>query len=102
VTTEAMTLLTIVAEDVLEQRLIRDLHRFGIGGYTITPARGEGVRGMREGATGANIRIETVTTDELASTFLDHLHERYFTNYAMVAWLSEVRVARPEKYRPEE
>ncbi len=99
-TTEPMTLLTIVAEEVLEQRLIRDMHQHGIAGYTITRARGEGARGMREGAAGSNIRVETVTTDELANTLLEHLHATYFTNYAIVAWLAEVRVARPEKYRP--
>ena len=99
--TVPMTLLTIVAEEVLEQRLVRALHDAGIAGYTVTSARGEGGRGLRHGASGANIRLETITTTELAEGLLDQLRTHYFANYAIVAWLSEVRVAREEKYQPE-
>ena len=99
--TVPMTLLTIVAEEVLEQRLVRALHDAGIAGYTVTPARGEGARGLRHGANGANIRLETITTTEAAEGLLDHLRAHYFANYAIVAWLSDVRVAREEKYQPE-
>lgn len=99
--TVPMTLLTIIAEEVLEQRLVRALHEAGIAGYTVTPVRGEGARGLRQGASGANIRLETITTDEVAEGLLDHLRARYFANYAIVVWLSDVRVARQEKYQPD-
>jgi nitrogen regulatory protein P-II 2 len=98
--TVPMTLVTIVAEELLEQRLVRALHEAGIAGYTVTPARGEGARGLREGASGANIRLDTVTTLPVAEALIDYLRERYFANYAIVAWLSDVRVVREEKYLP--
>lgn len=98
--TVPMTLLTIIAEELLEPRLLRTLRDAGISAYTATPARGEGERGLRQGATGANVRIETITTTEVAEGLIDQLSARYFENYAIIAWLSEVRVARPEKYQP--
>lgn len=98
--TVPMTLLTIVAEEVLEQRLVRVLHEAGIAGYTVTPARGEGARGLRQGASGTNIRLDTITTNEVAEELIDHLRVHYFANYAIVVWLSDVRVVRQEKYQP--
>ncbi len=98
--TTPMTLLTVVAEDVLEPRLLRLLHEHGASGYTITDVRGEGHRGLRQGAEGSNIRVEVIAPLELAERILEDLRERYFRSYAVVAWLAEVRVVRDEKFRP--
>lgn len=98
--TTPMTLLTVVAEDVLEPRLLRLLRDHGARGYTVTDARGEGSRGMRQGAEGSNIRVEIIAPPDLAERILDDLRERYFASYAVVAWLSEIRVVRDTKYQP--
>mgnify|MGYP003513056842 FL=1 len=42
-----LKLVTIVAESLLEKRLVEEVKRLGAKGYTITPARGEGSRGIR-------------------------------------------------------
>ncbi len=97
--TSLVSLVTIVAESVLADRLIELLRQHGASGYTVTDVRGEGSRGRRVGEIpGDNVRLETVVAGDVAGTILDALAERYFANYAVVAWITEVRVARGEKY----
>lgn len=98
--TEKRTLLVLFTEAALEPVLLRDFDRLGVRGYTVSDARGKGHRGVRDAAwdEARNIRIEIICGREQAETLLLHLQERYYTNYAMVAYLSEVEVLRPEKF----
>ncbi len=98
--TEIRTLLTIITETIVEQTLLRDLDRLGVRGYTVSDARGRGSRGVRDAAWGeaANIRIEIICTRSLAEDVLRHLQERYYTNYAMVSFIADIEVLRPEKF----
>lgn len=96
---ESMQLVTIVAEAVLCDELVALLKRLGATGYTVTQARGEGSRGRRTGEVpGANQRIETLVGPAVADEILRLLADQYFPNYAVVAWISDVRVARGKKY----
>lgn len=98
--TEKRTLLTIITEAIVEPTLLRDLDRLGVRGYTVSDARGRGSRGVRDAAwdEAANIRIEVICARALAEEVLRHLQERYYANYAMVAFLAEIEVLRPEKF----
>lgn len=98
--TEKRTLLTIFTEATIEHILIKDMDRLGIRGYTISDARGNGSRGVRDAAwdESRNIRIEIICARPLAEMLLAHLQERYYSNYAMVACFSEVEVLRPGKF----
>lgn len=98
--TERRKLLTIVAEALLEQRMINDLERLGAHGYTITDARGKGGRGVRNAGwePSGNIRIEVVCDATIAATIAVHLKEHYYDNYAMILFIGEVEVLRPEKF----
>lgn len=93
-------LVTIVTEAVLEAELRDDLKELGASGYTITDARGSGSRGIRDAgwATSSNIRIEVICSDDVATRIADHLRERYYQNYAMVLFESDVRVMRSSKF----
>ncbi len=93
-------LLTIVCEALLEPRIEADLTRLGAPGWTGTTVRGRGDRGAREAhwENDGNVRIEVVCARELAERIADHLHQRYYADYAMVCWLSAVEVMRPEKF----
>ncbi|WP_373089633.1 P-II family nitrogen regulator [Zhongshania sp.] len=93
-------LLTIVTEAALENILIKDIERLGAQGYTITDARGKGGRGVRNAAWDANgnIRIEVVSDPAIASQIASHLKEQYYANYAMILFMSDVEVIRPEKF----
>lgn len=93
-------LLTIVTESAIESHLLRDIQRWGAHGYTITEARGKGARGVREGnwEGNRNIRIEVVCDDSTAERIAAGLREHYYDNYAMILYLSDVEVLRPEKF----
>lgn len=94
------TLLTIVAEGVLERQITEDLKRLGAHGYTIAEARGEGSRGVRaaEWEYSKNIRIETICERTVAEAIMAHISRTYYADFAMIAFTSEVEVLRPEKF----
>ena len=90
-----LKLVTIVAESLLEKRLVEEVKRLGAKGYTITPARGEGSRGIRSvDWEGQNIRLETIVSEEEALRMLQRLQEEYFPHYAVVAYVENVWVVR--------
>jgi nitrogen regulatory protein PII len=99
-TSETRKLLTIVTEAVLESDLAELLPTLGATGYTIVNARGRGSRGAREAgwSTNSNIRIEVICEPATADRIAEHLREHYYRNYAMVLYLSDVEVLRPEKF----
>lgn len=94
------TLLTLICEAALEARLIKDLELLRAPGWTLSDARGSGSRGVRSAGwdNDGNIRVEIICSRELAERIAQHLQERYYANYAMVCYLSEVEVLRPEKF----
>lgn len=92
--------VTIVAESILESRLIDDLRAAGALGWTITSAHGEGPRGRRvSDFEGGNVRVETLVSEDVAERIWSRLAQAYFPNYAITAWTHEVQVARPDRYR---
>jgi nitrogen regulatory protein P-II 2 len=94
-----VTCLTIVAEAVLEQRLLSDVQAAGARGWTITPAKGEGPLSRRiSELEGGNIRVEVLGAPNVINRIWQLLVADYFPNYAIAAWSHEVHVARPERY----
>jgi hypothetical protein len=94
-----LKLVTIVAEAVLEHRLVEEIKRLGAKGYTLVDARGEGSRGLRTmDWEGKNIRLETIVSEEVALRILARLQEAYFPHYAVVAFVENVEVVRGDKY----
>lgn len=97
-------LVTIITESVIEKEITQEIEKLGVSGYTITDARGKGHRGVRNAGWehGSNIRVEVVCEDRLAKAVADHLKERYYENYAMILFITDVNVLRPEKFNREE
>ena len=97
---ETRKLLTVVTEAVLETDIAELLPTLGATGYTIVNARGRGSRGAREAgwSTNSNIRIEVICEPETAQRIAEYLREHYYRDYAMVLFLSDVEVLRPEKF----
>jgi hypothetical protein len=93
-------LLTVITEAALEQELIRDIERLGAHGYTITEARGKGQRGARDAGWDAsrNIRLEALCDAATAEAIAAHLQQTYYANYAMILFLTDVAVLRPDKF----
>jgi nitrogen regulatory protein PII len=92
--------VTIVTEAVIEKELIASLQSLNVSGYTITDARGRGHRGVREAGWehGANIRVEVVCDEATSQAIATHLRERYYSNYAMILFVGDVDVLRPERF----
>jgi nitrogen regulatory protein PII len=93
-------LLTVVTEAVLERDLVAELESLGVRGYTITEARGQGSRGRRQSdwAQEGNIRMEIVCEPSLAERVATRLRERYYDHYAMILFMQDVSVLRPDKF----
>ena len=98
--TEKRTLLTVITESVIEEILLKDLEKLGVRGYTVSDARGRGDHGVRDATWGevSNIRLEVICTRALAELVLEHIQSHYYDNYAMVAFLQDVEILRPEKF----
>jgi nitrogen regulatory protein PII len=97
--TAARQLITIVAESVVEQKLIDDIKKCGAKGYSVSHVRGEGVTGKNTlDLNGPSIRLESVVTDKVAESILDMLAEKYFDKYAVISWITPAYVARPERF----
>ena len=93
-------LVTIITEAVLEGELCDFLADLGASGYTVTNARGSGSRGVRSAGWSAssNVRIEVVCSDELAAKIAQQVSERYYADYAMILFESDIHVLRPDKF----
>lgn len=98
--TDTKKLLTIVTEAALEANLTAALKKLGASGYTIVDARGSGSRGVRDAgwSSTGNIRIEVVCDAAVARKIADHLREHFYRDYAMILYLADVTVLRPEKF----
>ena len=75
-------------------------HIYAFHGYTISDARGEGSRGVRSAGweASSNIRVEVVCDDSIATKVSAHLRKYYYDHYAMILFVSDVGVLRPEKF----
>lgn len=93
-------LLTVITEKALERPLTRLVLEKGARGYTITEAYGAGKRAPRMGdlENAVNIRMEVICEDSVARAIAAKLHDDYFTDFAMVLYLCDVEVLRPEKF----
>lgn len=94
-----LKLVTIIAEAVLEEKIISGIKESGAKGYTVVGSHGEGSRGRRTGEIpGENIRIETLVSSTVAEKIMEQISTNYFQNYAVVCYLTDASVLRGDKY----
>jgi len=93
-------MVTIIAESALEAMIIKNIKRFGVSGYTLMYAMGNGERGVRKGDwdQNKNIFLQTVCTDEVAHAIMDYLYDHYYEDYAIIAYATEVDIHRSSKF----
>lgn len=99
-TTHPMKRVTIVTEALAREPIKRLLTDIGAHGYTIFAVEGAGAQGERPAdiAEFGNIQVEVVLQPAAAGELLQRLHRDFFPRYAMIAYESEVRVLRRDKF----
>jgi nitrogen regulatory protein P-II 2 len=98
-TTTPMKLVTIVTESLLKEKVIALLKGHACTGFTLTMTGGEGSRGVRASDwEGPNLKIETIVSLETAENIVGELAGKFFENYSLVAWITDVHVLRHGKF----
>ncbi len=99
-TTHPMKLVTIVCEAYAKAAVTKLLRDVGAHGYTLFAVEGDGSRGRREADIPefTNIQIEVIVPPEVALSLLTRLEKEFFPSYGMIAFESDVRVLRPNKF----
>ena len=87
-----MTRLVIVFENMIEERLVRDLKGLGVSSYTAWDVRGEGYGRQREAWEVNTVRLETVISEELSDKVTAFLEREYAPNYALTVYSYEVEI----------
>jgi nitrogen regulatory protein P-II 2 len=98
--THPMKLVTIVCEALAREPLTALLHEVGAHGYTLFTVEGSGAQGPRVADIQefANIQVEVIVPPGVAGQILARLERDFFPRYAMIAYESDVRVLRREKF----
>jgi nitrogen regulatory protein P-II 2 len=98
--THPMKLVTIVCEALVREPLQALLKEVGAHGYTMFTVEGHGAKGPRVADIQefANIQVEVIVQPAVAENLLARLEQEFFPRYAMIAYESEVRVLRRDKF----
>jgi nitrogen regulatory protein P-II 2 len=94
-----LKLVTIVAEEILKDRLVAKVLELGATGASYHRTQGVGSRSTRHNDMfGENIQMKIVCAPTVAEAILRYISENYFENYAIVAWVMDVEVMRGSYY----
>lgn len=95
-----MKLVTIICEALARQPVQMLLAEAGAHGYTVFQVEGAGARGERTAdiLELANIQFEVIVQPAVAESLLSRLEQEFFPRFAMIAYESDIRVLRQEKF----
>lgn len=96
--TRPVTLVTIVAERFLRDRLVERIRACGARGFTLSDVSGEGSRAISPHEwEGPSVKIETLVPEEVAARIVDQV-AGFFEHHAVIVYTSQVNVVRPGKF----
>ncbi|ATZ60942.2 MAG: hypothetical protein BME93_02070 [Methanosarcinales archaeon Met12] len=94
--------VVIVTEASILDDVIEMMTELGVDGYTVQSATGKGERGVRSGNSFSglfkNVRIDTITSEEVAKKIAVEMMERFFKNYAGIVYMLDVEIIRAKKF----
>jgi len=98
--THPMKMVTIVCEAYALEPVKRLMLEVGAHGWTNFPVEGAGSQGERTGEMKefANVQIQVVLKPQAALDLLARLQRELFQSYGMIAYESDVRVMRAQKF----
>lgn len=90
--TQSVTLVTIIAESILQEQLCELALELGSNGYTVTACSGSGSQGARTGMMDVdmNVKIEILAQSSVADTIASDVERRFAANYALVLFMQPV------------
>ena len=93
-------LVSIIATDSLEEKLVSMFKKYGVSGYTILRARGEGASGIQADMTGfdANILVKVIVPTERLGAILESIERKISKGYHLTVYISDIQVITPEKF----
>jgi nitrogen regulatory protein P-II 2 len=94
-----LNLLTIIVEEALATIIEKEIGDLGAKGYTVSGVSGKGLSGIRDNQwEGENVKIETIVSEASCIAILDHLKNKYFDRYAIIAFHHPVHVIRTNHF----
>jgi nitrogen regulatory protein PII len=103
--TQPATKVVIVTEEIIMKGILKIIEDAGVHGYTVLAARGKGEHNLRSGtepsvsARFTNVQIEAIISDRaIAERIADAVGAKYFKNYAVIVYLTQVEVLRASKF----
>jgi nitrogen regulatory protein P-II 2 len=95
-----MKLVTIICEALAREPLTELIEECGAHGYTLFAVEGSGAKGLRVADIQefGNIQVEVILRPAHSEKLLERLQQDFFPRYTMIAYESDVRVLRGEKF----
>lgn len=92
-------LMNIIANESLEGKLVNMFKKYGVKGYTILRARGEGASGAySDSGFESNIEIKVIIPESKLDTILQSVECKLRKGYHLTVYISDVQVISPEKF----
>ncbi len=92
-------LVTIICEPVLSSSILTISQDLGATGFTVTEVRGQGNGEKSSGEIpDLKSKIEIVAEPLLALKIMNALAEKFFENYSLITYASDISILRPEKF----
>jgi len=93
-------LLTITCEILAQKNILEILKNHKITGYTTYEVDGDGTRGLRGQGfkNDKNVKVEVIMHEEKLSDVVEEISRTLFANFAIVLYVGDIGVLRPEKF----
>ncbi|MBL1260020.1 MAG: DUF3240 family protein [Thiotrichaceae bacterium] len=93
-------MLNIICNDSLEEKIVCMFKKYGVSGYTILTARGEGSSGHISDMSGfdANIMVKVILPESRMQVILESIERKIKKGYHLTIYITNVEVISPEKF----
>lgn len=93
-------LLTVTCEILTRRNVLQILKNHDVTGYTTYEVDGNGARGLRgQGLKNEkNVKVEVILREDKLSDIVEEISRTLFANYAIMLYVSDVSIVRPEKF----
>ncbi len=93
-------LLSIITISSMEDRLVSMFKKYGVSGFTILRARGEGSSGYEADISGfdSNILVTVIVSEKRMEPILESIARKLKKGYHLTTYISDVQVIAPDKF----